>query len=49
MPCQFFCTEQRKKLIHTVGVISQGKLTIDNKNNNYTGIFATGSDSLIIR
>ena len=49
MPCQFLCTEERKKLIHTVGVVAQGKLTIDMKNNNYTGIFVTGSDSLIVR
>jgi len=49
MPCQFFCVEERKKLIHTVGVLTHGKLTITNNANNYTGIFATGSDNAIIR
>jgi len=49
MPCQFFCTEERKKLIHTIGVLGQGRLRITNNPKNYTGMFTSGSDSLIIR
>jgi len=49
MPCQFFCSEERKKLIHTIGVLSQGKLIIKNNPKNYTGIFVSGADNIILR
>jgi len=45
----FFCLEERKKLIHTVGVLSQGRFVVKNNPKNYTGIFQTGADSIIIR
>jgi len=39
----------RKKLIHTVGVVVQAALNIENFQFNYTGIFKTGSDSSLLR
>jgi len=45
----FSVSRKEKKLIHTVGVVSQGKLTITNNPLNYTGIFASGADNIIIR
>jgi len=40
---------ERKKLIHTVGVIARAELKITNTTSGFTGIFATGCDSVLIR
>jgi len=50
MPYQgLFGLEERKKLIHTVGVIGQAVLTITSNPHNYTGLFASGATELLIR
>jgi len=49
MPYQFLGLEERKKLIHTVGVIAQARFDVTTNASGYTGIFASGCDSAIIR
>eukprot|EP01126_Amoeba_proteus_P062097 TRINITY_DN839_c0_g1_i8.p1 TRINITY_DN839_c0_g1~~TRINITY_DN839_c0_g1_i8.p1 ORF type:complete len:341 (-),score=42.78 TRINITY_DN839_c0_g1_i8:67-1089(-) len=49
MPYQDFGLEERKKLVHTVGVIGSGKIDIHDNPFNYTGIFASGASEVIIR
>ena len=44
-------TETRHKLVHQQGVVATGKFVIDEdaKAYGYTGIFESGSDSMLIR
>jgi hypothetical protein len=49
MPYQFFGAEERKKLIHTMGVAAQINFRITNHSMNYTGLFASGCQNAIIR
>eukprot|EP01126_Amoeba_proteus_P063681 TRINITY_DN87_c0_g1_i3.p1 TRINITY_DN87_c0_g1~~TRINITY_DN87_c0_g1_i3.p1 ORF type:complete len:332 (+),score=49.98 TRINITY_DN87_c0_g1_i3:150-998(+) len=49
MPYQSLGFEQRKKLIHTVGVIGNGRFVMENNPFNYTGIFVTGAENVLIR
>jgi len=48
MPTQFFF-QTRPKLIHSVGAVVTGKFVIKNTSLNYTGIFRSGCDNIILR
>jgi len=49
MPTQFLGLEYRKKIVHSVGAVGLAKWTVVPNTLNYTGIFASGCENVIVR
>jgi len=49
MPTQFLGVEYRKKIVHTVGAVGLAQWTVVPNSLNYTGIYASGCNNIIIR